>query len=96
MPENTPTSPVALEQYRTIYIAGKHEVWPEICDISEAEGGAHIATQMAREANVPKVGAVAPDFIADVLDRPRQRKGEQSCLSDLRGKPVGIVLGSYT
>ena len=51
---------------------------------------------MAREANVPKVGAVAPGFIADVLDRPRQRKGEQVRLSDLRGKPVGIVLGSYT
>ena len=96
MLDTTPTSPVALEQCRAIDIAGKHEVWLEIPDISEAEFGAHIATQMAREANVPKAAVVAPGFIADVLDRPCQRKGEQVRLSDLRGKPVGIVLGPYT
>jgi hypothetical protein len=96
MLDTTPTSPVALEQCRAIDIAGKHEVWLKISDLSEAEFGAHIDTQMAREANIPKVGEVAPDFIADALDHPRQRKGEQVRLSDLRGKPVGIVLGPYT
>ena len=47
MPDNTPTSPVALEQCRAIDIAGKHEVWLKISDISEAEFGPHIDTQMA-------------------------------------------------
>ena len=42
------------------------------------------------------MGEVALDFIADALDHLRQRKGEQVRLSDLRGKPVGIVFSSYT
>ncbi|MBC8240777.1 MAG: hypothetical protein ISR50_10380 [Alphaproteobacteria bacterium] len=96
MPDNIPTSPVTLEQYRAMDMAAKRGVWLEISDISEAEFETHIATQMAREANVPKIGALAPDFAADVLDRERQRTGEQVRLSDLRGKPVGIVFGSYT
>jgi peroxiredoxin len=45
---------------------------------------------------VPKVGSMAPDFVADVLDRQRKRTGETVRLSDLRGQPVGIVFGSYT
>ncbi len=96
MAGTTPTSPVTLEQYRAMDMAEKREVWLEISDITEAEFENHIATQKAREAKVPKVGAVAPDFVADVLDRHRQRTGERVRLSDLRGKPVGIVFGSYT
>ncbi len=96
MPDTVTTSPVTLAQYRAMDMAGKRQVWLEISDISEAEFEAHIATQMAREANVPKVGADAPDFVADVLDRHRRRTGEQVRLSDLRGKPVGLVFGSYT
>ena len=96
MPDTITTSPVTLEQYRAMDMAGKRQVWMEISDISEAEFEAHIAAQMARESNVPKVGEVAPDFVADVLDRGRQRTGEQVRLSDLRGKPVGIVFGSFT
>jgi len=96
MPDTVTTSPVTLAQYRAMDMAAKRGVWLEISDISEAEFEAHIATQMAREAKVPKVGAQAPDFTADVLDRDRQRTGEQVRLSDLRGKPVGIVFGSYT
>jgi hypothetical protein len=96
MPDTITTSPVTLEQYRAMDMAGKRQVWLEISDISEAEFEAHIAAQMARESNVPKVGEVAPDFVADVLDRGRQRTGEQVRLSDLRGKPVGIVFGSFT
>ncbi len=96
MTDNVTTSPVTLEEYRAMDMAGKRGVWLEISDISEAEFEAHIATQMARETNVPKIGEAAPDFVADVLDRERKRTGEQVRLSDLRGKPVGLVFGSYT
>ncbi len=96
MPEDIPTSPVTLEQYAAMEMAEKRRVWIEISDITEAEFDAHIATQKAREAIVPKVGSRAPDFVADVLDRDRKRTGEQVRLADLRGQPVGIVFGSYT
>jgi hypothetical protein len=74
----------------------RRKVWLEISDITEDELEAHMAEEKAREAIVPKVGSEAPDFVADVLDRDRKRTGEQVRLSDLRGKPVGIIFGSYT
>ena len=96
MPEDIPTSPVTLEQYAAMEMAERRKVWLEISDITEAEFEAHMATQRAREADVPKVGGVAPDFVADVVDRARRRTGAQVRLSDLRGRPVGLVFGSYT
>lgn len=96
MPEEIPTSPVTLEQYAAMEMAERRKVWLEISDITEAAFEAHMATQRAREADVPKVGAVAPDFVADVVDRARRRTGAQVRLSDLRGRPVGLVFGSYT
>jgi hypothetical protein len=96
MPDSIPESPVTLEQYAAMDMAGKREVWLEISDISEAEFEGILADGNAREADVPKVGAEAPDFVAEVLDRDRKRTGEQVRLSDLRGKPVGLVFGSYT
>jgi hypothetical protein len=96
MPDNTPTSPVTLEQYSAMSMAERRKVWLEISDITEDEFEAHMAEEKAREAIVPKVGSDAPDFVADVLDRDRKRTGEQVRLSDLRGTPVGIVFGSYT
>ncbi len=89
-------SPVTLEQYAAMDMTAKRKVWLEISDISEAEFQAHIAEQQAREADVPRVGAPAPDFTADVLGPNHQRTGETVKLSDLRGKPVGLVFGSYT
>ncbi|MBT4489279.1 MAG: hypothetical protein HOK30_08715 [Rhodospirillaceae bacterium] len=89
-------SPVNLDDYAAMDMAGKRQVWLDISDISEAEFEAHIKTQQAREADVPRVGSVAPDFIADVLGPNRQRTGERVRLSDLRGKPAGIIFGSYT
>ena len=96
MRDDIPESLVTLEQYGAMDMAEKRQVWLDISDISEEEFEAHMATQKAREANVPKVGSEAPDFSADVLDRERKRTGETVRLSDLRGKPVGIVFGSYT
>ncbi len=96
MPDHIPTSPVTLEEYAALDMVARRKLWIEISDITEEEFDAHMAQEKGRETNVPKVGAEAPDFVADVLDRQRKRTGEQVRLSDLRGKPVGIIFGSYT
>lgn len=96
MPRALPNSPVTLDQYAAMDMAARRKVWLDISDISEEEFEAHMAEEKAREAQVPAVGSVAPDFVADVLDRARKRTGESVRLSDLRGKPVGIIFGSYT
>ena len=89
-------SPVTLDEYRAMDMARRREVWLEISDITEAEFDAHMEEQKAREAAVPRPGAMAPDFVADRLDRNRKRTGEQVRLSDYRGKPVAIAFGSFT
>ena len=96
MPDKTSQSPVTLDQYAAMQMAERRKVWLEISDITEAEFDAHMAEEKAREAIVPKLGAKAPDFVADVLDRERKRTGEQVRLSDLQGQPVGIIFGSFT
>ena len=96
MPDNIRTSPVTLEQYGAMDIAQRRKLWIEISDITEEQFDRHMAEEQAREAIVPMVGSEAPDFVADVLDRDRKRTGKQVRLSDLRGKPVGIVFGSFT
>ncbi len=96
MQKDVPKSPVTLEEYGAMDMAQRRKVWLEISDISEAEFEAHMAEEKARETIVPKVGTMAPDFVADVLDRDRKKTGGQVQLSALRGKPVGIVFGSYT
>jgi len=96
IPKSVPTSPVTLKEYSAMDMAQRRKVWLEISDITEAEFEAHMAEEKAREADVPKVGSMAPDFVADVLDRQRKRTGETVRLSDLRGQPVGIVFGSFT
>ncbi len=45
-----------------------------------------------REERAPKVGDEAPEFELPVLDG----KGATVRLSDLRGKPVALIFGSYT
>jgi hypothetical protein len=96
MSGNVTESPVTLEEYGTMDMEAKREVWLEISKIDGAALAAHMEEEKAREADVPKVGSEAPDFVADVLGAGRKRTGEQVRLSDLRGKPVGIVFGSYT
>jgi len=96
VPKNVPKSPVTLDEYGAMDMAARRKVWLDISDITEQEFEAHMAEEKAREAVVPKVGSVAPDFVADVLDRGRKRTGEQVRLSDLCGTPVGIIFGSYT
>jgi hypothetical protein len=96
MPQDLMESPVTLEEYAAMDMAAKRDVWLEISDITPEQFDAHMAEQKAREAIVPKVGSQAPEWVADVLGPNRQRTGEQVRLSDLRGKPVGIVFGSFT
>ena len=96
MPQNIRTSPVSLDEYGAMSMEQRRKVWLEISDISEDEFEAHMTGEKAREAIVPKIGSEAPDFVADVLDRDRRRTGAQVRLSALRGKPVGIVFGSFT
>jgi len=89
-------SPVTLEEYATLDMEEKRKLWVEISDISDEQLGEHMAEEKQREELVPQPGSEAPDFVADVLGRDRQRTGEQVRLSDLRGKPAGIIFGSYT
>ena len=96
MTESVPKSPVTLDEYAKMDMAARRQVWLDISDISEDEFEAHMAGEKARESKVPQPGQMAPDFTADVLGSNRQRTGEQVRLSDLRGKPVGIIFGSYT
>ncbi len=96
MRDDIPTSPVTPDQYAAMDMAARRKVWLEISDITEEQFDAHMAEEKAREAMVPRLGVEAPDFVADVLDRERKRTGERVRLSDLRGRPVGLVFGSYT
>ncbi len=89
-------SPVTLEEYGAMDMAARRQLWLDISDITEDHFNAHMAGEKVREAIVPKVGSMAPDFVADVLGDGRKRTGEQVRLSELRGKPVGLVFGSFT
>lgn len=90
------TSPVTLEEYGAMDMEARRKVWLDISDISPEEFQAHMEEEKAREAQVPQVGTMAPDFVADRLGPNRQRTGEEVRLSDYRGKPVAIAFGSYT
>ncbi len=52
--------------------------------------------RMERDKGSPQVGDMAPDFELERLDATGQRTGEMMSLSSLRGKPVGLIFGSYT
>ena len=52
--------------------------------------------QQAREQLAPAVGTPAPDFELKRLDEKGVLTEETLRLSNLRGRPVGLVFGSYT
>ena len=70
--------------------------WVEISVISEEEFDRQQAENRARQANLPGVGAVAPDFELEIHVGGRKGTGEMVKLSALRGKPVALAFGSYT
>jgi hypothetical protein len=52
--------------------------------------------RMERDKNSPQVGEEAPDFRLELLSATGQRSDDYRSLSSLRGKPVGLIFGSYT
>ncbi len=54
------------------------------------------AERLAREEKAPNVGDPAPDFSLERLSPEGKRTGEMVSLSGSRGRPVGLVFGSYT
>jgi hypothetical protein len=96
MTRHVPPSPVTLEEYAAMDMSQRRKIWLEISDITEEEFERQMAEEKAREALVPRIGSEAPDFVADVLGNDGNRTGETVRLSDLRGKPVGVIFGSYT
>ncbi len=50
----------------------------------------------ARDARTPAVGSRAPEFQVERLSPDGKRTGRMFSLSSTRGRPVALVLGSYT
>ncbi len=48
------------------------------------------------DKKAPQPGDVAPDFTLELLSAAGARTGEPLSLSSLRGKPVGLIFGSFT
>jgi hypothetical protein len=58
---------------------------------SQGTAEARAKEREAREARAPRAGDPAPDFELDSLDGKSRVR-----LSTLRGRPVGLIFGSYT
>ncbi len=52
--------------------------------------------RLQADKNAPRPGDVAPDFTLELLSATGARTGESLSLSSLRGKPVGLIFGSFT
>jgi hypothetical protein len=48
------------------------------------------------EQTSPKLGVLAPDVTLERLDAVGKRTGKFTTLSELRGKPTGLIFGSFT
>ncbi len=53
-------------------------------------------TRLERDEHSPAIGTLAPDFELEIMDGHGTRTGETFQLSSVRGKPVGLIFGSYT
>lgn len=54
------------------------------------------AGRLKREEAAPELGDMAPDFTAERLTASGKPTGETLTFSAMRGKPVGLIFGSYT
>jgi len=54
------------------------------------------AERLKLDESSPQVGGPAPDFELELLTPSGKRTGELFKLSSARGKPVGLIFGSYT
>jgi thiol-disulfide isomerase/thioredoxin len=55
-----------------------------------------VTERAARDRSAPVVGADAPDFALERIDRNETRRGEVVRLSARRGRPVALAFGSIT
>ncbi len=49
-----------------------------------------------RDKDSPQIGAEAPEFELERLSPAGMRTGDRLRLSALRGRPVGLIFGSFT
>lgn len=68
------------------------EKW-DLLMMSRDEYEAMVTERSIRDQAAPNVGDVAPDFTARRLD---SRDATPFRLSETRGRPVGLIFGSYT
>ena len=52
--------------------------------------------RIERDKGSPRIGDEAPEFELERLSPAGMRTGETLKLSDLRGRPVGLIFGSFT
>lgn len=64
----------------------------ESMDEGSREAMKRVVTYMRQRPDPPEIGSEAPDFDLGVLDGD----GARVRLRDLRGRPVGLIFGSYT
>ena len=64
--------------------------------ISQEEFAEYLTYKKERDKAVPKVGTEAPDFEVEMLTSDGARTGETFRLSSSKGKPMALLMGSYT
>ena len=64
--------------------------------ISKEEFDTYKAAKAEWDKGTPEVGSEAPDFEVEHLDAKGRRTGEVFRLSSTRGRPVALLMGSYT
>jgi hypothetical protein len=52
--------------------------------------------RLVEDLQSPQIGDIAPDFHVEQLSPVGGRTGTLLTLSSMRGKPVGLIFGSYT
>ncbi len=52
--------------------------------------------RIERDKNSPRIGDEAPEFELERLSPAGMRTGDRLRLSALRGRPVGLIFGSFT
>ncbi len=52
--------------------------------------------RIERDKDSPRIGDQAPEFELELLSPAGERTGETLGLSSLRGRPVGLIFGSFT
>lgn len=71
------------------------EVWKKM-NISKQEFAKLRDHMLERDKRTPAAGTPAPDFEIERLSEKGQRTGQSFQLSSRRGRPVGLIFGSYT